>query len=69
MVDVVVEGLVDLFEGATKLNGGGRSVAGVEEGAEESVAQLGVEHSSADSLGCGPVGVGAGDLLDEAVES
>ena len=44
-------------------------MAGVEERAEEPAVELGVEDRGSDAFGGGAVGVGVGDLLDEAVES
>jgi hypothetical protein len=44
-------------------------VGGVEEGSEEAVSYLGVEHSDTDAFWCGAVSVGSGDPFDEAVES
>ena len=42
---------------------------GSEEGVEEAVVELGVEHSGPDAVGGGDVGVGVGDAQNEAFEA
>src|SRR5262245_34732628 len=66
--DVVGDGVVDDGEGAADFDGGGRLV-GVEEGAEESSVDLGVEDGDPLAFGGEGVGVGVGEALDEVVEA
>ena len=67
--DVVVEGVVDGFHCFAQFGGCGWAVGCVEEGAEDSVSEFGVEAGNALALGYGAVGVGGGDAFDETVES
>ena len=66
-MDVVGDGGLEGSECLSDLGFGGWFV-GVEEGSEEPVAELGVEHGDADPVGGEGVGVLAGDALDESVQ-